>query len=657
HKNIIEKIIDWLLNILIVIFGIVLLVSLYTGIQTRILGNKYANFFGYSTFEVQTGSMAETINAGDWIIVKLTQNVKIKDIITYELNGEYITHRVIEAYNGKYTTMGDANSAKDKEPVEQKQIVGKVVKVLGNFGIIRKVLFNPGVLISFMITLFLFNLAIKKNKVEIDKKENNYFSKIVNLLIRRFKKRFTKDIVKVKEVEETIEPEVEEEIIIDEAIEDELAKTSLYRVIPVDLSEIDDTFLEIAKNELKEAEQNKLKKEVAKEETPKEDIIEDDDSLTKINLELLKDKKGNKKSKNVIDTAMFIKREELNELITLLLGDEANRSGAVTIRKTLIDTYIDAKYYNQFNEEDTKTSGKGLVKKLEKVIIEFAIDMIDKYNGKNEKYGDMVNGHATALTLIAKLEYVKDSVSALKARNEFYEKEISKRYKSFDEERIDFVVNGINKIQRNYTNMIEYLLKNLETNMFSLNFNKLSSRKDMYGLELHHNISFNKVYSDYIIDKTYSEGIIAEDKMSVLLNLLSIQIIRDMISFDFNKKYLLYIPNSLYTKEKKLSKLLKMLEDNYAKESIIILISIKDLLSNKTVIKSIRKAGYKYALVFENETTINSKERGNIYVADYIFIDKKTVDVEKAISFIPEELLNSVIYEDVVDKVGDYGSE
>ena len=49
------------------IFGIILLVSIYNNVQIKILGNKYSSFFGYSTFEVQTGSMADTINPGDWI--------------------------------------------------------------------------------------------------------------------------------------------------------------------------------------------------------------------------------------------------------------------------------------------------------------------------------------------------------------------------------------------------------------------------------------------------------------------------------------------------------------------------------------------------------------------------------------------------------------
>ncbi len=655
QNKFIEKAIDWALNILMIIFGIVLLISIYTGIQTRILGNKYANFFGYSTFEVQTGSMEDAISAGDWIIVKLTQKVKLKDIITYELNGEYITHRVIEVYNGKYTTMGDANSGKD-EPIEQKQIVGKVVKVLGNLGIIRKVLFNPAVLISFIITLFLFNLAIKKNKEKDNSKTNNYFNKIFNLLIEKIKKNKNKRIVAIEEP--IVEPELtEEEKLIEEAIEDELAKTSLYRVIPVDLSEIDDTFLEIANNEIKETETNSLNQKIkAQVEVQQEEIsVEEDDSLTKINLELLKNKKGNRKSKNIIDAAMFIKIEELDELLEIFLGDEGKRAGSVTIKNKLIDAYIDTKYYNGLDDDNAKTSTKVSTKNIKNIILESAIELINNYQGKNEKYSDMVNRYVEALILIANLEYARDLITDRKAKDEFYKKEIKKHCKDWDNEKIKDAISGIIKIQKSCANMLDYFLKSFETNIFKLELNKLSSKKNMYGAKLHHNISFSKVYSEYIIDKTYMEGIVAEDKIEVLLSLLVIQLVRDMNSFDFNKKYLLYIPVSLYTKEKKLNKILKTIDDRYAKNHIIILISIEDLLSNIATVKGIRKMGYRYALVFDKQLDISSKDRGNIYVCDYILINKKAVDVDKILSFIPKELLDNIIYEDMVDKVEDYG--
>src|SRR5574344_402147 len=122
--NIYEKILNIALDILIVIFGFILLVSIYNNIQIKILGNSYSSFFGYSTFEVQTGSMADAINPGDWIIVKYAKNVKLNDIITFEKDGDFITHRVVEVYKETYVTMGDANNSKD-DAISKNQVVGK----------------------------------------------------------------------------------------------------------------------------------------------------------------------------------------------------------------------------------------------------------------------------------------------------------------------------------------------------------------------------------------------------------------------------------------------------------------------------------------------------------------------------------------------------
>ena len=145
-RKILEKIVSILLDILIVIFGFILLVFIYKNIQVKILGHDYADLFGYTTFEVQTGSMVgdkeDSINAGDWIIVKKTNNIQLEDVISYQKDGAIITHRVIEEYNGTYITRGDANNAKD-DPVSREQIVGKVVKILPSFGVIRKTILHP----------------------------------------------------------------------------------------------------------------------------------------------------------------------------------------------------------------------------------------------------------------------------------------------------------------------------------------------------------------------------------------------------------------------------------------------------------------------------------------------------------------------------------
>ena len=181
-ESVIEKIINYVLDILIFVFGIVLLISLYISIQTKVFKNDYANFFGYSIFEVQTGSMSGTIEAGDWIIVDLSKKPKLNDIVTYESNGNFITHRVIEIYGSTYVTMGDANSAKD-DPIDGEEIVGTVSKILPRLGIIRKTLFNPVVLIAVIIVLFVLNWTFKnKNNVKTKESVNNVVLNMKDLL-------------------------------------------------------------------------------------------------------------------------------------------------------------------------------------------------------------------------------------------------------------------------------------------------------------------------------------------------------------------------------------------------------------------------------------------------------------------------------------------
>jgi hypothetical protein len=731
NKQIVEKIINLLLNILIVIFSIIFLISIYTGVQTKILGHNYNNFFGYTIFEVQTGSMTGTIDAGDWIIVKLTQQVQLNDIVTYELGGEYITHRIIKAYNNNYVTKGDANSGED-EPIKPNQIIGRVVNIWPNLGILRKTFFNPSVLIALIITLFLFNYVIKKNKVEKKKNKKTKFSKDeniylyfdifikkvwvilkdlikkINLLIWVLFKR-TKNLFKYikKDVKNDVIPEnnklkhnevlsnlddfsddmdyYKDEDELDKTLfyrvvpvdaeevddkykenitkedvedyykdEDELDKTSLYRVISVDASEMNDTLLEIAENEIKETDPKYKEKET--DDKLKEEQIEvnEDETLADVNLNLLKNAK-NKKGSNIIDMIILYKKEELNEIINILVKDDPNYIKRVTIKNKFMDTYIDARYYNYFGVDDIK--GKSIIAKIEKVLKKLAHSLITEYRGKNSKHKDIVNKYADLFILIAKLEKGKDSISDLKAQKEFYIKELNKYAENWRDKKINHVIKEIIKLQKTYLQTLEVFLKKLETNMFELIYKPLDTNKNMYGLTLEHNLSFSKVYSDYIIDKTYTEGIIAEDKLTILLTLLSAQLIRNIMSFDFDKKYFFYIPSSLYTKEKKLKQVLKMIDERYGKYHIVIILTGNDLLNNKQVIKKTRKQGYNFALAIDKKIPINKTDRGLFYVVDYIFINKNIANKGEIISLIPKDLSNKIITEDLFDKVGDLGGE
>ena len=201
-NKLVGKIIDYTLNILIVILAIFLLISMYTAFQVKILGNEYSNFFGYSLFEVQTGSMHGTIESGDWIIVKTTRDVNIGDIVTYKHGNDFITHRIIESYKGTYITKGDANNTKD-DPIDQSQIVGRVVKTLHGFGILRKTIFNPFVILLLIITLYLFNLTFKSGKSKFDMKVEKAIEILKELISS--KKKSLNNSIKSERVKVTID--------------------------------------------------------------------------------------------------------------------------------------------------------------------------------------------------------------------------------------------------------------------------------------------------------------------------------------------------------------------------------------------------------------------------------------------------------------------
>lgn len=82
---------------------------------------------------VATASMYPEIYVGDVVIVqkKTVEELKEKDIIEYQIENQFVIHRIINIENEKgtyaITTMGDNNSSPDSEPVYEEQVKGKVI--------------------------------------------------------------------------------------------------------------------------------------------------------------------------------------------------------------------------------------------------------------------------------------------------------------------------------------------------------------------------------------------------------------------------------------------------------------------------------------------------------------------------------------------------
>lgn len=708
-NKLVGKIIDCTLNILIVLFAIFLLISMYTAVQVRILKNEYANFFGYSLFEVQTGSMHGTIEAGDWIVVKSTKDVKVKDIITYKHGKDFITHRVVEIYKGSYVTKGDANSSKD-EPIDRDQVVGRVVKTLHGFGILRKTIFNPIVIVSLIICLYLFNLTFKTGKTEFDM----VVEKIIKIIKRKiFNKKPTvkneiksekvkvvldnpkevapttptqplpaniitvvddnKELAKVEDgssisdnysvvaredviTENDVGVEIDDDKFANTAMfrmidiqddnkphyyheddkgedaevvdidVDELSKTSVFRIISADSNDVDhEENKKIEKQKEKFTEVVGLKLN-AEEITPPVKV-------KKITKEYISEKIKAKKAKNILDKTFIIKRIVYDEILDVLLDKEKSYILKSPMRKDYIEQYMNFKYFGiESDRVDIKKNMASYSKQLKSKFI------------RDERKVKTIDAYSKAFEFIHNIESKTGSIN--------YRKEIL-AFKEFDDEVLDKIEYDISNIINYSTECLNEILDKLDTNMFTDQYNKIVGQKNLYGVVLEHNISFSKVYSDYIVDKTYTEGIVAEDKIAVLLNILLCKITKDIMKHDYDSKYIVYVPNALYGKEKKLDKIISTIDNDYAKSHVFFLTSVSNMLVNEDDVKRLSKKGYHFALSFNKPVKFNNEDMGYIYLADYYFIDTH-LEVDKVCETLPSEIIDKLIKDNLDKKIGDY---
>lgn len=650
-----EKIVSILLDVLIVIFGFILLVFIYKNIQTRVLGNDYSSLFGFSFFEVQTGSMEgnldDSISVGDWIIVKYTNNIELQDIITFQKDGNFITHRVIEEYNGTYITKGDANNTKD-DPVSREQVVGKVVKILPNFGIIKRTILNPYVLISLIVSFYLIGYAlrsIKKDKEMIKGKKitQKVDGVVTNVLDKVFDNKETKkesvtdkyDFIETeidvsrKVSDELAEMDDDEEIVLPEV---DMDKTMYFRMVSVSKSDVD--YLD--------SQFNSSNFDVDTADMSDEDLEEASKDEVQKCIDVLNTRR--KKFSNIIDKVMYIKRNELENILNVLNKKDKLKTNESTIIDALIESYLRAKYYDI---EDG--SRKSINVKINDALKEIGTYLVKSYKGKDKYYSDKVSKFVNYLMLINDLEQIDKLFNNIQARRENYNNKLLATFKSELSSALELkdMVNSIIKIKKIHDSVINESINKLMSNTFELEIQEILEKKKIYSAKLVHNINFSKIYSDYIVDKTYSEGIIAEDKILILVTLLLAKVIRGVLNGEERCKYLVYIPESMYKKSNKLDKLLSMLDDDIAKDSVILFNTYTEIINNKRVIKTLRKDGYHFGINFNKDSVIKDRDASYISLAEYLFCDSKVVKDIDLLNHITSEDKNNLIKEDIYEKV------
>mgnify|MGYP000226713563 CR=1 FL=1 len=174
-KKVLSRIFSAILYSFFIILIFVVSNSIYCAVN-----KKVPSYFGYSVLRIVSNSMAPTIKAGDFIIVKKVpkSELKVSDIITFyssdpALRGAPNTHRIVEIKNKQIITKGDANQYADRYSVDFDRVIGKYQSKFG-IKIIGEVFKNKGVFITvFILPLVIFMILevieIAKLKMSISR--------------------------------------------------------------------------------------------------------------------------------------------------------------------------------------------------------------------------------------------------------------------------------------------------------------------------------------------------------------------------------------------------------------------------------------------------------------------------------------------------------
>ena len=175
--------VNLLIYLLYIIIIPIIIYDVFLIIHTIIKPESTPDVFGYKTFTIISGSMEPTINIGDVIIIKKVDkdDIQTNDIITYNIRGEIITHRVIDykIINDEivYTTKGDSNEVTDIQEVKYRNVEGKYINKIPKVGKILSLIKNKYVFSSIFILLIICYIIQKKTlqkKIERKEKREEY---------------------------------------------------------------------------------------------------------------------------------------------------------------------------------------------------------------------------------------------------------------------------------------------------------------------------------------------------------------------------------------------------------------------------------------------------------------------------------------------------
>ena len=255
---------------------------------------------------------------------------------------------------------------------------------------------------------------------------------------------------------------------------------------------------------------------------------------------------------NIVKEYIDFSKKNITKYLKIILEQDYSKE----IIEPLLDTYINVRYYNNYDikykafESNINYYMKQKAIKINEEKEEEYISKVKKifYLFKYILYFDNVLEYESLKKIISEIDEYRNEVLGLTSEN-------------FIEE--------LNDLVKENEKRKETFIEELSSDHFNLEI-KNTNNKNVFKVKLNNNIKFNKIYSDYSINKVYNEGLVDEQKHFILYYLITREILKNIIKGDFTKEYIISFPNNIFTKQQKINRLIAIIDDESIKNNIVI---------------------------------------------------------------------------------------
>ena len=317
---------------------------------------------------------------------------------------------------------------------------------------------------------------------------------------------------------------------------------------------------------------------------------------------------------NVFEKHINKTQKRLKKYCSIILKSKYDRD----IADELLQTYMDARYYNYGTNDNIKIFYKRIYDALKKK----ASDMAKKDKDNVEKIEDCLY----LFQYFFYFDFVRSNATIDEVVDAIAEKRITKfNLKSAENDNFRTEFKAL--VNSDMDEVQDYLDK-FDTDEFLINYTRISTKKtNVNRVNITYNFDFPEIFNREMIEETFRTDIIAEDRLFVEYSMMAANCLREVLAGNFKKMYVLDFATSLFQKKKKLSQIIDIIDNPALQEKIMLEVGYKDFISNKNNIFKLMQRGFKFCLkTSKNMDILTNEELQLLHVFYLIIVDSEDVN-------------------------------